>query len=732
MPSSSPFSNTDPVSHLNERLQHHLKRNLNWNDLRDIQKRSIPPIAGGKQTLIVSETASGKTEAALIPIISQLLNGGFEGLKVLYLAPLKALINDLCDRIENLAKPLGINTSPWHGDIPSSEKIKSLEDTHLLIITPESLEGMLTSKKIDLRAVFEHLEYVIVDEIHYFADSPRGYQLISLINRLEKYSKHTLQRIGLSATVENKEAVLEFLSHGSDRECEVVRSRGNQHRREIKVVEVDDSLSMEAIIEKSLRKEPQKKYLVFSNSRTLAETFSADLHDKKIHVEVHHASVGKEIRATVEKLFKQKHLQVVVATTTLELGIDIGDIDQVFFLNPPYSTSSFLQRLGRCGRLDANPKCWIRINRENTHEILRILGIHYMLEHDRVESVPMYDYCPQLFSHQLLSAVYELGFFCKEDLTALKRAYGFRNMNLERLACLFKFLVEEDYLYKKDNRYAPSTKLLDMMESFRKRDFVGVFSATTECDVENEGRKVGTVPFIFFEQIKRQLAEDKSPAFRLANRSWKVVAISEPKKKIFVAISDQKNVPLWYSRGASISFDFAQAIKEKLSQDFSTLDEYLHLMKVSKVSKEVIACVVNEEKEKLKHDSQGLHSDFQIGEVSMKKWHNYFGEKGNFLTKCLMEICGMSVESYDYSMIQFTCENVSATLDRFKALISREESLIRGELLVFLQNNPKLAEGVYELFGDKLMTFLPDRLIADFAVMFIYDQRVMELLKKAV
>jgi len=732
MKNSIPFSDADALSGLNDKLQHHLKRNLNWTALRDIQKQAVRPIVEGKHTLIVSETASGKTEAALIPILSNMLNRGFEGLKVLYFAPLKALINDLYERIVNLAKPLGINVSPWHGDIPASEKTKALEDTNLLIITPESLEGMITSKKIDLQQIFEHLEVVIVDEIHYFADSPRGYQLISLINRLEKYAKVPLQRIGLSATVQNKDGVLEFLSHGSTRECEAVSSRKNNHKREIKVVEASDALSMEDIICNSLRKQPHKKYLVFSNSRTQAEEFAAALTDKQISVEVHHASVGKEIRSTVEKLFKNKQLQVVVATTTLELGIDIGDIDQVFFLNPPYSTSSFLQRLGRCGRVDANPKCWIRIKRENSHEILRILGIHYMLEHDEVESLPLYDCCPQLFSHQLLCAVYELGSFCKDDLASLKQPYGFRNMNMERLSCLFQFLIEEDYLCKKNRCYIPSTKLLDIMESFRKRDFVGVFSATTECDVENEGRKVGTVPFIFFEQINRQLAQGSSSEFRLANRSWQVSGISEAKKKIFVVFSDKKNVPRWFSRGAAISFDFARAIKEKLSEDFSDIDTYLNLMKVSKVAKEVIAQLVKEEKEKLRQNSPGLGTGLQVGDVAMKKWYNYFGEKGNFLTKCLMEISGISVDAYDYSMIQFSCKTASQAMERFTDLINQEDSVIREQLIEYLQSNIKLAESVYELFGDKLAAFIPERLMADFAAMFIYDTRVLDLLIKAV
>src|SRR6056297_3511348 len=188
---------------LNPRLEKCLSQKLKWKDLRDIQKKAFAPISEKENTLIVSGTASGKTEAALLPIFNNMLSERQTGLRVLYLAPLKALINDLNLRIQNFAIPLGFESSPWHGDVKYNEKFKSLDDTNILIITPESLESLLTTKRIAIQEIFHQIEYIIVDEIHYFATSPRGYQLISLINRVSRYSEKPPTRIGLSATVEN-------------------------------------------------------------------------------------------------------------------------------------------------------------------------------------------------------------------------------------------------------------------------------------------------------------------------------------------------------------------------------------------------------------------------------------------------------------------------------------------------------------------------------------------------
>lgn len=715
---------------LNPRLEKCLTQNLKWKDLRDIQKKAFNPISDKNNTLIVSGTASGKTEAALLPIFNNMLTSKLSGLRVLYLAPLKALINDLNLRILNFATPLGLVSSPWHGDVKYNEKFKSLDDTNILIITPESLESLLTTQKTDNQEIFKQIEYIIVDEIHYFATSPRGYQLISLINRVSRYSESVPIRIGLSATVENKGDILDFLCSNDSSLKKVVVSENGQIKRDIRIIEAEDQISLEKVIQMQLQADSKKKFLVFAHSKSKVESFANALSEMDIKVEVHHASVGKEIRQTVESSFKKSKIQVVIATSTLELGIDIGDIDQVFFLDVPNSASSFLQRLGRSGRLSSNPKCWITFDKTRPDQIFKILGIHYMLEIGSVESIELYSYCPQIFAHQMLSFIYENQRLSSSDLECFLNVFCFSKLNeSDSLKDIFSFLVDKDYISKEDKSYIPSTELLNILERpMYKKDFVGVFNADTEYKVTYKGNEIGSISYFMYEQILDKFKKKKPSDFSLANKAWKVDYINETTKKIVVERSNKKNIPFWFSRGESISFDFAQAIKKKLQQSFDSVDSYFNLMEITTFSKPFIQSAILEAKAMVDYSKPIDIASIESGESFLEKIYTYFGDKGNYFFKCLLEICEFEVQSDNF--IQITIRSESGLLNSvpFTKLIFSGEKAIKEALFEYFFSHFKLVDHIYELFGDKLEKYIPYSVKTRFVTEYLYDERVIEIL----
>jgi len=719
------------VNRLNPRLEKCLSQNLKWKDLRDIQKKAFDPISEKKHTLIVSSTASGKTEAALLPIFNRLLNERMTGLKVLYVAPLKALINDLNLRILTMATPLGFVSSPWHGDVQYHEKIQSLDETNVLIITPESLEGLLTTQKTVNQEIFHLIEYIIVDEIHYFAASPRGYQLMSLINRVSRYSEMTPVRIGLSATVENKAEILDFLCGSDSVEKTVVFSENGHVNRDIRIIESEDQLSLQKIIQMQLQDDSTKKFLVFANSKGRVESFAKVLSDMAIRVEVHHASVSKEIRHSVERSFKNSQIQVVIATSTLELGIDIGDIDQIFFLDVPNTASSFLQRLGRSGRKSSNPKCWIRFDKSRPDTVFKILGIHYLLETDSVESIELYPYCPQIFSHQLLSFVYENKRLSSSDLAYFLNVFCFKQLkDFDTLKDIFDYLMDKDYISKEKKSYIPSTELLNILEKpFFKMDFVGVFNSSTEYTVTYKGNDIGSISYFMYEQILDQFKKNKPSDFLLANKAWKVAYINEGTKKILVERSNKKNIPFWFSRGESISFDFAQAIKKKLQQSFHSVESYLHLMTPTAVSKPIIQSIVCEAKAMIDYDKPVHLSSVVSANAVIENIYTYFGDKGNYFFKCLLEVCGFEVKNHQFYSVYVLSEKGILHSNPFHQLVFDGEKAIKASLFDYFFSHFKVVDHVYELFGDKLAEYIPYSVKTRFVTEYLYDDRVIEILR---
>jgi ATP-dependent Lhr-like helicase len=345
------------IERLHPVLMHHIVNTLNWPDLRPLQRAAIDPLLAGEDALLLAPTAGGKTEAVLFPMLSRMAGESWPGTSVLYLCPLKALLNNLSPRVERYAGWIGRSVAVWHGDIGAAQRRAVLRNRpDVVLTTPESLESMLVSANVDHREYFADLKVVIVDEVHAFAGDDRGWHLLAVLERLSHLIGRPLQRIGLSATVGNPAQLLEWLqgSGAGRRPSRIVApdlaptwAPAGPPPGDIELDYVG-SMANAATVIAALH--AGEKRLVFCESRRAVEELGELLRGRGITVFLSHASLSAEERRRSEQAFAEARDCVIVSTSTLELGIDVGDLDRVIQIDTPATVASFLQRLGRTGR----------------------------------------------------------------------------------------------------------------------------------------------------------------------------------------------------------------------------------------------------------------------------------------------------------------------------------------------------------------------------------------------
>ena len=318
---------------------------LGWRSLRPVQEQAIDGVLDGANLLVLSPTAGGKTEAALFPLISEAMVGGWAGLSILYISPIKALLNNQQERLGRYYGLVGRRAAPWHGDVPATAKRRMQEDPpDCLLTTPESLEAILVSPSARHDRFFAGVRAVVVDEVHAFARDDRGWHLLALLQRIGRLAGRDLQRVGLSATVGNEGELLDWLSSGSDRPRRVIRPPAVAEEPPEVVVDFVGGLDNAATVIAAMHR--GEKRLVFCDSRSRVEQLAAGLGARGVATSVSHSSLGLAERRRAERAFAEGRDCVIVATSTLELGIDVGDLDQVIQVDAP-APSSFLQRMGQ-------------------------------------------------------------------------------------------------------------------------------------------------------------------------------------------------------------------------------------------------------------------------------------------------------------------------------------------------------------------------------------------------
>jgi ATP-dependent Lhr-like helicase len=542
-------------------------RDKGWEQLRPIQTAAIAKIlASNDNFILASRTASGKTEAAFLPILSK-VDFNDSGVQVLYISPLIALINDQFYRIEELCKNLDVTVTKWHGEANKTLKERLIKQPNgIVLITPESLEAMFVNKPYNVKYLFSNLKYVVIDEIHSFIGTDRGIQLKSILSRLQKINSKTFSIVGLSATIGDYDEAKKFT--GNELKTKVLLDRT---AKEINALfryfkNKNEELPLELL--KDLYIETKdNKVLIFPNSRGRAEEVAVKL--RKISDRVkghpnyfsHHSSVDREVREYVEYFAKNNNRQnfCIACTSTLELGIDIGTVDEVVQIDATHSIASLIQRVGRSGRKEGESSN-LYLYATNEWSLLQSIACWLLYKEGFIEPPQKNEKPFDILVHQALSITKgHSGILLTELINQLKENAAFREIELSNIDEILKYLIEIDLLEKLQHEVIIGVEGEKVVNS---RDFYSVFKTEENFKVVNAGNTIGEIPF------SPQIIEDEN--ILLSAKIWKIKFIDHKAKKIEVIPTKDGKKPMFFGGGAIIH----QRIREKMFEVLYSKTEY--------------------------------------------------------------------------------------------------------------------------------------------------------------
>lgn len=553
----SAFEQLDPV------VQYHIVNTLGWRELRPLQELSIEPILGGQHGLLLAPTAGGKTEAAIFPVLSRICSENWTGLSIIYVCPLKALLNNLHERLEGYCQMVGRRCALWHGDVGPSQRNRIKSDPpDILLTTPESLEVMLISAKPDGRDMLRGVRTVVVDEIHAFAGDDRGWHLLSVMERIGKLAGRELQRIGLSATVGNPDELLEWLAGHCEGECKVVQppASGALAQTDVQLDYVGSLQNAAVVISRLFRGE---KRLVFCDSRSRVEELGNELRQLGISVFISHSSLSAEERKTSEQAFAQAQDCVIVATSTLELGIDVGDLDRVIQIDAPWSVASFLQRLGRTGRRPETLRNCLFLA-TSTYALLRAGALLDLWESGFVEPVAPPVRPLHLFAQQLMAlSLQEGGIGVRDWKEWLDRLPAFKNEEPGVLEEIINYLLEHQILYSDGTRLSFGATGEDLYGRRHFLELVSVFTSDPVFKIIHGRKELGTVDQITFLRHRG----DEPLILSMGGRSWLLTNLDWQKREAFVVPVEGKGKSQWQGGKMGLPYYFARAIHKLLTSN---------------------------------------------------------------------------------------------------------------------------------------------------------------------
>ncbi len=566
-------------------------RELGFERPTPIQQAAIPEILSGKHCLLVAPTGIGKTEAALLPIFSRMLT---QGGRAVYITPLRALNRDLMRRLEWWAEKLGIKIAVRHGDTAKAERRRQvLEPPDIFITTPETLQVLLTGKL--LRKHLRNVKYAVVDEIHELAESKRGAQLACALERLYAITRREFQRIGISATVSNPEKIAGFLAHG--REVRIVHTlhpkqievrveyvKPQKQDREI-AAKILSSVSVASRVRRILELlEHEDSLLIFVNTRETAEALASRFNILVNTIGIHHSSLSQEARIRAEEEFKAGKLKALIATSSLELGIDIGSVSLVVQYKSPRQVARLVQRVGRAGhRLGLVSRGVIVAT--DAEDILESLVIARKAKAGEIEDISPWEKPLDVLAHQLVGLGIEYRRVKKEHaLLLFRRSYPFRELEFEELEEVLSLLerlgivwVEEEYYGIRRGAHEYYYENLSTIPEERK--FI----------VKNfaSGERIGTLDERFvasYVQLGERIIFKGSP--------WKVLSITEDEIKVEPLSQVEGAIPSWVGEEIPVPFEVAQEVarlkSRALKEDYKALeqlpcDEYTKRVALSKI-----------------------------------------------------------------------------------------------------------------------------------------------------
>ncbi len=532
-----------------------------WPALRDLQEKAGAVILREDKDVILSAaTASGKTEAAFLPILSRLADRDEAGVGVLYLSPLKALINDQYMRLREPCQMAGIPIHKWHGDVAASSKKEVVQGKGgLLLITPESLEALFVNRSTQLRELFGSLLYIVIDEFHAFIGSERGKQLQSLMYRVDLTIRRACPRVALSATLGDMRMAAEFLRPRKGDDVAIIEDNGGvdgELRMQLRGYEIQNPERFiaapellaeednETIADHLFRHLRGTDNLVFANSRTSVEHLADDLRRQSEAVRVpneffpHHGNLSKELRESLEARLKSEKPTTAVCTSTLEMGIDIGSVHSVAQIGCAPSVASLRQRWGRSGRKEGSSSILRIYHTEQEVDVRSELPT--LLRLGLVQNIAMIElalrkwYEPPITSslhlstlvHQILSLIVQHGGARAEEAFDVLCAHGaFQSVSKSVFASVLRSLAANEVLMQSDD----GTLLLNRRgeQLTGHYSFYAVFQTEEEYRVRCEGETLGTLP------VRAVLTVGDTIVF--AGRRWLILRLSEKDKVIDVS-----------------------------------------------------------------------------------------------------------------------------------------------------------------------------------------------------
>lgn len=539
------------VARLHPALAHHVAGSLGWKRLRPLQAQAIEPVVAGRDALLLAPTAAGKTEAGVLPLCSRMLSEGWEGLSVLYVSPLRALANDLEPRLTELLGYVGRRSGIWHGDVPEGRRRALLrEPPDLLVTTPESLEVMLTSARIDHRRLFVDLRAILVDEIHAFAGDDRGWHLLAVLDRTERIAGRRLQRIGLSATVGNPRPLLAWLGDPDGAVVEVGRSD-----RAVEV-RVDHVGSLRGAAKVMAGLHHGQKRLAFCDSRSQVEELAAALRGEGVDTYVSHSSISRDERRRAEEAFALGSNCVIVATGTLELGIDVGDLDRVIQIDAPATVASFVQRLGRSGRRADTQANTLFLTTRPEH-LVRALALDLLRSRGVIEPILPPARPLHIAAQQLLALCLQEGAIGRATWSEwLTNSGVLSDADPPELA---DYMLEASLLASD----GPLLMLGTETEArYGRRNFLellSVFTTPPLVEVRHGRRQLGQV-----HQSSFVVRGNSTPVLLLGGRSWGLVDLDWRRKLAYVEPVTDPGRSRWVGSGPPLGFALCRAMREVL------------------------------------------------------------------------------------------------------------------------------------------------------------------------
>ncbi len=581
-----------------------------WGELRPIQVAAADVLFHSDDNLLLTaSTASGKTEAAFFPILSLFDADPPRSVGCLYIAPLKALINDQFERLTPLCEAGHIPLTRWHGDVSQSHKARLMRHpAGILQLTPESLEAILLHKHMAVPKLFSDLRFVVIDEVHSLLRGDRGGQTLCLIERLSRLAGVNPRRVGLSATMGEPEQTGAFLSQGTGRRTRIPRVKAAKSRWRLSVehfyvrdaqagdgrtdIEGAPALDMKSD-EAPVQADPGlgyifehtrgRKCLVFVNSREECEGVTTslrqycELRHEKDRFLIHHGNLSASYRESAEELMKdEQHLYTTVTTSTLELGIDIGRLERAFQIDAPWTVSSFLQRMGRTGRRGMPPEMWFVI-REDEPEIramlpatipwklLQAIALIQLYREEHWVEPPRLDRLPfSLLYHQTMSTLASAGELSPAALAqrVLTLPY-FHRISQADYRDLLRYLIEEEHIQRTE-RGGLIVGLAGerVINSFK---FYGVFQESEEFTVRCDSQELGTVV----------APPPPGEKIALAGHVWRVLEVDRKRHLIYCELVKGK-VPAYFGEcPGDIHTKILERMRRVLTEDVS----YPYLMK---------------------------------------------------------------------------------------------------------------------------------------------------------